>query len=447
MILCPPMEISYNAAVDIIERKAVELSADLQNSEECLPLTQVIGRVATRDYRAQFATPTFDSSAMDGYAVSSMYTESATEASPITMKVVGSVAAGDSQLYISNEVDNCVPPCVEIMTGARFPTSTSGPPFDSCIPIEHTKVLLCRNRSEKLIQIRNKIRPNQHRRLAGEDFHINDKIISVGETVTTHHVMALTSVGVSKIAVRKKVQIGIFSTGSEIHSQDQNVQSIADVNGPYLMTSLRSRGADVKFLGVLKDVFAEVEANIRSALCSGNFDLLISTGAVSVGKFDFIPRVLIQLGADIMFHGVTIRPGHPVLFAILPGEHRSQTPIFGLPGNPLAAAACLESLVMPYLIRFGIQRPTEPLRAMLKVRTKAASRVSPYDEFRHGLLEQHEDGWHCSLCDDQSPSKVKPFLHSNCFIHLQPGDRSETGTIVTCYPIGELRQEWQLARR
>jgi molybdopterin molybdotransferase len=336
------------------------------------------------------STPQYDTSAMDGYAVDSSQTFDASPTRPLLFEVRGTMAAGDAPISVNRKGFACV----EIMTGAQFPIG-----FDAVIPIEHT------TRKDGKVYIRQPALRNQHRRFAGNDFAEGDKILSKGSVVRAKHVMALASVGIVEIRVLK-IRVGIWSTGLEIANG-----MIPDVNGPYLFSALREIGVDVKFLGIIPD---DAEALAR-AIQGANFDLLLTTGAVSVGKFDFVRTSMDILNADVIFHHVAMRPGHPVLCASI--GHRT---FFGLPGNPIATAACFQFLVLPFITG---------CIPSIKAEISIPIATGTLDMFRHGKISDGK----AVINQQQSPAKVKPFSQSNCWVHVK--GNLKIGDSVDCYSL------------
>lgn len=429
---------------------------------EVISTVQAPGRRASQDVRAQFATPTFDSSAMDGYAVSSVLTATASNNSPRYLRVEGTIAAGDPPLSRSCDVDDAGRvSCVKIMTGAPFPQNSSGPMFDACIPVEHAEVVAEKS-GTTLLKIVNAPKPSQHRRWAGDDFSRGDVIISKGTEIRPHHVMALTSLGMRSVPVQRRLKATVLTTGAELQSttagsspHNEGPSQIADCNGPYLAAALSSIGVDAtRVSGVSDDLI-----NLRSCLANAasyDCDILITTGGVSAGDFDFVPRAITDLNGKVQFHHAAMRPGHPVLFALLPDCRDEKVPrdipVFGLPGNPIAAAACYRFLVVPYIESLlGLAR-VEPICCVLRDEgvESSTSRIEdgwtrcghkPYrksklvDVFRHGFMSLNRATNEVRLSSEQSPAKVQPFGNANCWVHIPAGvEEFGVGEMVDCYP-------------
>lgn len=471
------MAIPYHQALDVLAKTAKELSQKPKDDEDVVPITAAVGRICKLDYRSSYSTPPYDSSAMDGYALCSELTQKASVAHPLRFRNCGIIAAGDRPLSLACTSGDC-PPCVEIMTGARFPVSTSDLQFDSCIRVEDTKPGLGPD-GDMYVEIVQPVLPFQNRRFAGTDFQPDDLVISRGTEVKPPHIMALASLGISKIAVYRRLQIAVLSTGSELLSFESNSHDrcrIRDSNGPYIQALLGELGADVTYLGIMEDNQQEFEDTVRRTLATGSYDVFITTGAVSMGKFDFVRNGLTCLGADILIHKVAIRPGHPVLFAtlsseraglansrVLSGTHPNlplssvgearKTAMFGLPGNPMATAVSLRFLVAPYL-RYLHGQPLEspsflslatikPSSQLISGPMACGTAVKPIIKkpsylraFWHGRVKSTSSGATIEVYQDQGSSKIRPLVSADCWVVAPEGcEQVRAGDIVESFPL------------
>ena len=394
---------------------------------------------------------------MDGYAINSQVTQTASEHTPVICQVKETIAAGGEEVIINPTVSQAAkkkntPICVEIMTGARFPRVESSHPLDvldCCVKVEDTRPLSSSTvndgaeSSSRLIQILAPARPNQNKRLAGEDFRRGDMIVDRHVVVRPNHVMALASVGYECIEVLKKPRIALFSTGAEIvcrtvEEAASGHQQVSDVNGPYLTSVLRETFAcEVDFLGILEDNPTTAADTISEHIKRKQYDMVITTGAVSMGRYDFVPKALEMLDASVLFHKVAMKPGHPALFAKIPSvtnESKSRIPFFGLPGNPVAAAACLRFLVFPFLRCLLSQDIEKPGQAVIRSAVSNEQQVAPKDDsernviakfpsdrdvFRTGtIIHQSRNNLEVQMIQDHSPGKISPFLVADCWIHI-----------------------------
>lgn len=450
------MVLSYSTALAILDVVADDQRGSWQDAKMSIPLEEAVGRVAGCDLISNESTPAHDTSAMDGYAIRSESTRSATPETPVRFRVRGRIAAGDDprqtvQEHVSAEIDmKDVEPCIEIMTGAIFPDG-----FDACVKYEDTLTVVGEVLPAEIL-VTKPLARNANRRLTGSDVNKGDTILTAGTILQVSHVLPLASLGFVTVPVVAKPRVAVFSTGKELLSQSYGLAR--DINGPYLTTALNEIGAEVDFGGILDDDAAMLYRRLQTVARSGAYDVIITSGAVSKGRFDHVPAVLAQMDAEILFHGVAIRPGHPVLFALLPsGQSKDskrgrKTALFGLPGNPGAAAACFRFLVVPYLRRLTGQAQESPIIASLESpvsptagntvscnskRDGATTQTTSPDLFRHGvLLVTARGGLTVTQSREQSPAKLGPFATVNCWIHSRPHGQSklEAG-LAECYPI------------
>lgn len=461
---------SYNEAQSALLRVAADHSRSFTEDVQDVTIGDAVGRINNADIVSPISTPAFDTSAMDGYALSSQETWHASPSNPILFRVKGTMAAGDRPIAVSDNFRGVCAPCTEIMTGAQFPKPTEGQPFDACVRIEDTAPAISNGEdSRSYIQIMAPVRKDKNRRYAGNDIQRGDVIVAKGAAVAASHVMALASLGISQIPVRRKPRVGLWSTGSELVPHDaggSHEDHITNSNGPYVAASLRSCGVEVDELGILQDSVEDLIRALKKRLLLGKYDLLITTGAVSVGKFDMVPEGLRRLGAVVQFHRVAMRPGAPIMFATLPSghpmtnihgnfhgphassHHEVMTAFFGLPGNPMATAIGLRFFVMPYLRRLtgqGLETPmyaavVQPPNCLDSNGTSSATlpfnKSAKLDVFRHGQLVYTMRGPEVVMREDQGASKVGPWLRSNVWVHLPSGlDVVQPGDMLPCYQL------------
>lgn len=435
------MATSYSAARSKLEDAAshIQNNQDESKKHESVTLAEAIGRFAARDYLSPISTPEFDTSAMDGYAISSSLTNPATPETPVFFCIRGTIAAGDKPKSIFPQDHMALESCVEIMTGARFPEGEEI--LDACIKVEDTVRI---SGKVPCIAVSKPVSRYANRRFAGEDIQKGELVLRKGTLIRSSHIMPLASVGIDAIEVLKKPKVCIWSTGNELTSTTSHVR---DVNGVYLTAASKETGAEATFLGSIHDEVESLVRFIRERLEVSSTDIMITSGGVSVGKFDHVRQALEILGARIIFHGVSIRPGHPVLFALAPSPF-GEVAFFGLPGNPGAAAACFKFLTIPYIKLLLGQKSEEPVPARLKNMELGSSarksimdapnRGLNCDRIRPGILDLTGEGPKVHEAPGVlGPAKMKPFVEANCWIHIEANERLETGQMVSCYPMNE----------
>lgn len=331
------------------------------------------------------------------------------------------------------------------MTGAQFPRALAGEDdFDACVPIESTTEINDGNGSRRWRKVTKPVGKRQHRRPAGSDLRKGEVVVQKGETIKSGHILALASLGFSEVAVTRSIRVGVLSIGSELAPHDStyspNPNMILDANGPYLKATLDAAGINSRFLGLLKDDLCQISTVIRKN--NSNFDVLITSGGVSAGKFDYVRTAVEDIGGNVRFHKLAIRPGHPVLFANI-----EDTAFFGLPGNPIAAAACLKFLVMPYLSYLrGLKSESHILACLVSSINQTngttgelnfmpdQDKLAQLDIFRLGTLSEKGSVWEVEIEKDRSSGKVKPLLNANCWVHLPRASHCiPNGQMVKCF--------------
>ena len=321
--------------------RALEILEQLANSRR-LPVEQVTldrasGRVLAEAVVAQEELPAFDNSAMDGYAVRSKELETYAGVLPVLRRVI----AGDLVQAVHGVG------AVQIMTGAPIPAGG----FDAVVKVEDTESLEVNGIPS--IRVLANVRVGDHIRKRGSDFRAGTSAGTAGQIIDSAALMAFAALGIHEVPVRIRPRVRVLSTGNEL--QDPGTfplrpGCIWNATGLFLVESLRAAGAEVEYLGIAGDetegrsrVF---EAELARAL-KDRVDVLLTTGAVSMGVHDFIPRTVSESGGTIAFHRISIRPGKPLLVAEFPGQ--GPTVLIGIPGNPISSAVSFEFFVKPYL--------------------------------------------------------------------------------------------------
>ncbi len=391
-----------------------------------LPLDEAVGRVAAAPVAAGFSVPSFDNSAMDGFALAAADAAAARPEQPLRLPVAAVAAAGGGPtLWRPGTV-------VQIMTGAALPP---GP--DTVVPIENVTVERDGDGVARAVTLTAPPRPGAHIRRRGEDFTPGDALVTAGEHLTPHQVMALAALGVGRLEVAAPPLLTVLATGDEVRpvtaasaGEAPGGDAIFNVNSPYLRTAARLWGGEIEEGGQVPDTRAAFAEALRTLMARNRpGQMVLSTGAVSKGEFDFVPAALADVGADILFHRVAIRPGKPVLFALLPGG----VPFFGLPGNPISAAVGFRFFVVPLLrARLGLA-PERPWRLPL-ARSHA---VKPgYTVFLKAALSIGGGGTpRVEILPGQESFRIRPMLAANGWVAWDESCAElESGHLVDFYP-------------
>ncbi len=407
--------IDYQQALNIIESAVVPLPT------ASVPLGQASGCVVAEDVPSPNAVPPFDNSAMDGFAVRTTDTAAASEDAPVSLSVIGMVTAGET----AGDQPAASATAWEIMTGAPVPGG-----YDGVIPVEQVTVSRDKTGKPVTVTINQPVAKGRNLRRAGEDFSRGDALVTAGQQIHANQIMGLAAAGVGEISARKPARVAAITTGNELTDTASELEpgSIHDSNGPYLEAAIASIGADNAGVYRSRDSADELIGLVESL--QGKVDVILTTGGVSAGRMDFVPMALEQLGADILFHRVAIRPGKPVLFARLPDG----TLVFGLPGNPIAVAVGLRFFVVPAL-RCMYGQPVEHY-ATAKL-TEAHGKKPGMTFFAKARTRTDAAGQLIAeILPGQESFKISPLMRANCWAILDANtDRAEAGSTVLVAPL------------
>ncbi|OFZ21254.1 MAG: hypothetical protein A2X94_07290 [Bdellovibrionales bacterium GWB1_55_8] len=398
--------------------------------DERIPLEFAIGRRIRENVRSREPQPSFDNSAMDGFAVRSVECSD----SSVILSVLESIAAGDRPMTLGSGTDSRE--CVEIMTGAPLPASFDGAPFDAVVKVEEVEVLeKSADGRPRLIKINRAVSSGENVRRAGEDFAAGALLCQQGTVIHSQHLLALGAAGAGEVLVRRRPRVAVISTGNELMEVSAAALpkgTIRNSSAPFLIAALRDAGAEASYLGIVRDSEPEkLESMVQKLVKDGVIDVVITTGAVSMGRHDFIPDVLSRLGGQPVFHKTATRPGKPILFSTL-GE---QGPLawFGLPGNPVSTAVGFRFFVMPYLRALMGSFPELPVRRVLNQPAKKPEGLRTF------LLSTLMAENRVDVIPAQASFKVSPLLRADSWVILPEEGRSVSeGESVAVLPFSAL---------
>lgn len=305
--------IDQKTALKIVLRHSHSLGS------EKIGLTETLGRVLAENVRSDVDIPAFDRSAMDGFAVNSKDRSE-------TFEVIEDIPAGKVP---KKKIEPGQ--CARIMTGAMLPRDA-----DKVIKVEDTKLM-----SNDKCQMSNAGgKSNTSKR--GEDVRKGQLILKKGAKIRPQEAALLATVGKNPVKVTRLPRIAVISTGSEL-VEPSNVPKLGQIrnsNGSMLLVQLKRRGIDGKYLGIARDNFAATKKLVQKGLKAS--DILLLSGGVSVGDYDFVREVLKSCGVKIHFNQIAIKPGKPTVFGT-----KGQKLVFGLPGNPVSVLVVFELFVVP----------------------------------------------------------------------------------------------------
>jgi len=296
---------------------------------EKVDILTALGRVIGENIYSPSDIPPFDNSAMDGYAVKSEDTKDASIDHPAVLMVIEDLPAG----YVAKGKIK-KGEAIRIMTGAPLPQGV-----DSVVMVEDTEA------SGDKVKIFNEAETNQHIRKAGEDVKKGELVIPQGTVLRPAAIGMLASLKRSFVSVYQRPLVSILCTGDELVDVDGELKAgqIVSSNSYTLASQVNECGGIPLLLGIARDRKDELEQKFREGLRA---DVIISSAGVSVGDYDLVKGVLKDLGMEMKFWKVAMRPGQPLAFGTIGGK-----PTFGLPGNPVSSMVSFEQFVRPYLLK------------------------------------------------------------------------------------------------
>ncbi len=403
---------SFNEALKILKKGKIIIGNEYIKSSESL------NRISESNIYSNVNYPSANNSSFDGYAISANDTKNIKKNRSKTFKIIGSISAGNKPFKKKIKKFESV----EIMTGGIIPKG-----FNTIIPIE--KINFYQNKkNEKFILIKKKIRKFNNVRFAGSDYKKKQLVIKKGTVIQPNHILALKTLGVKKIRVKKKLNILFFSTGNEISNLDKiPIWKVRDSNSHYIGNLKNNFLFNFKNGGILKDHHQKYFKSKINKMLKSKIDIIITSGAVSSGKFDYIPSVVKQFKTSHYFKSVKIKPGKPVLFAKI-----NQKAVFGLPGNPISSAACFRFFVYPYIENILNLHHEKPIRAILKNNFEKDKNLTRFIKSKinttiNGKLE-------VKLLPGQESFRINSFVRSNVWGLLPQGQsKFKKGQIIDCF--------------
>lgn len=389
------MAINVEEALNLIYKLATPTQSEI------VPIENAIHRVLCETISAFYSLPSFDNSAMDGYAVR---VEDAGKT--LTQSCVIFAGNGDDIRLVEDQ-------CIRIMTGARIPQGC-----EAIVPIEEVSV------NADQITLPAAIKPSQHIRLKGEDIQAGMELLSEGTMLHAHHISLLASQGITHVKVFRRPRVALFSSGNELkmHYETLGSNQLYNTNTPTFAARSKELGCDVIFTGTATDSLESIQEHIRRAL---NADLIVTSGGVSVGDADFTKEAFASLGFEGAFESVDIKPGKPTTFGKI-----GDTLILNLPGNPLAAALCFELFGQSAIL--SLSGRSDKYLSTITTQIKEPFKMK---KGRRSLIPGWFDGASFNPSEKFGPGMVLPLSRANAFMMVDASvEGFEKGGAVKVIP-------------
>ncbi|WP_338776394.1 gephyrin-like molybdotransferase Glp [Metabacillus sp. FJAT-52054] len=391
---------------------------------ESVPLQQAYGRFLAVDLIADHDIPAFDRSPYDGFAIRS---EDTLGKKRVMLQVAGEIGAGSLHTKPAEPFE-----AVRIMTGAAIPKG-----FDAVVMLElvkeHTK------EGKKLIELNRAYNKGDNVSFKGEDTQEGTVLVKKGTVINAGISALLAAFGYHQVPVSVKPVIGVIATGSELLEVEEALEpgKIRNSNAYMILSQIERAGAEALYFGKLKDDFDSCYKTIQKAM--EQVDLLITTGGVSVGDYDYLPAIYEKLNAAVLFNKVAMRPGSVTTVAEVNGKL-----LFGLSGNPSACYVGFELFARPVIRKSqGNKQPhLKKVKAVLGADFKKAN---PFMRFVRGRIDFEEDG-RISVTPSgfNKSSAVSSLADADAFILLPGGTRGyEKGMLVDALLLNDVSgSEW-----
>ena len=361
--------VSIKKALEIIDENIGHVN------REIIPIEEGVGRVVARDYIADYDLPRFNNSAMDGFAIKLCNSGGVVEVEDI-------IYAGDR----AEDIEVKEGFGVKIMTGAVTPKGC-----EAIVPIEDIKEL-----DSGRIKLPDGIKLNSMVRFKGEDIKSGERFLSKYQRLNGYSLALLASQGVTHIEVFRRVRVVIFSTGEELKAHYERIEPHQLYNSNSLMFYGRAKelGCEVSYLNIAKDNINSLKEQIEESL---NADIILTSGGISVGDRDYTLQAFRELGMEVLFSKVDIKPGKPTTFGKI-----GNLAVINLPGNPLASAVNFEIFVKPAILKlsglgFKMEKVKAKLRGDIKLKREKDTAIL-------GIF----DGEYFTPLKSQKPGMVSP---------------------------------------
>ncbi len=382
--------INYNEALEIIKSEIEKLTL---HTEE-VDLLESFNRILAEDVIADVDLPPFDNSAVDGYAIK--FSERT------QWKIIGEISAGNFSSFTLTEND-----AVLITTGSKLP-----PNADTIIPIEDVEV----SGNNLLLKQNSFFKKGMNIRTQGNDLRKNEIAVHCFTKIDAKTIAVLASCGKEKVKVYSKLKTAILATGDELIPINEKPEGdkLRVSNIYSLYAAMKDLNHTVINFGFVKDDKEKITHKIKAAL-SMNIDLLITTGGVSVGKYDLLREIFQEEGVKEKFWKVNIKPGKPIYFGLYEKDEK-RILVFGLPGNPVSSLVNFYVFIKPAIEFLFRQNEIKSVTATLQndLKKKDGKR-----HFPRGILFEENGEWKVTSEFSQSSGNLVEMSRANCLIEIE----------------------------
>lgn len=370
-----------------------------------IPLEESLGLVLCREIKSSVNLPLFTNSAMDGYALRSVDTTGASMTGPVLLEIVATIKAGESAALRIRSGQ-----AAKIMTGAAVPEGA-----DAVVRIEDAA------ETYGQLSITSKVEKSANIRFEGEEIKKGETALPAGVLISPAVIGFLRELGMESVEIYMPPWVSLVVTGEELARRDEDIErgKIRDSNSVMLKAALSRDGVNILSAVTVSDNKTEIQSAVSSAIESS--DILITTGGVSVGDYDYVKEVFTSLGVKQIFWGIAQRPGGPMFFG-----KNGETLVFGLPGNPASSLVCYYEYIRP-AIRSMMGKKDIFLGEESAHLLNSVSKKAGKKHFLRGYVRTENGKRFVSTTGGQGSHMLKSFALSNCLIVLseEDADKSE----------------------
>jgi molybdopterin molybdotransferase len=418
IIKCDNMGQEFLNIMDADAVKEIIANIPIDKRVEKIQLENTLARILAEDVHATINLPPFRRVSMDGYAVISKDTFSASEDNPISLKLREVIGAGDIP---NNKLERGF--CSEVSTGAPVPENADG-----VVMVEHTDI-----QGENVL-IYESSAIGQNIAKEGSDIKSGELLLSAGTRITPDKIGVLSAIGMKEVPVYQKPKVAIISTGNEIinNTEELTYGKIYDINSQTISSAVRSCGCTPVHTGIVRDDYNLLKTKINEFK---DVDLIITSGGTSAGTGDILREVLEDLG-EVLVHGISVKPGKPTIIGRLENVGDPKY-LFGLPGYPVAALMVFHVFFAPLLRRMAsLDEPTNLMDSGI-LELELASRYRPARGRTHYLLVKIKDDNAVPILKDSGA--ITALAEADGFVEIPKNvEIIEKGTIVKVFPLGGL---------
>jgi molybdopterin molybdotransferase len=367
-------------------------------------LLDALGRVLVEDVLSEEDRPSFDNSAMDGYAV---HWEDIKDA-PVELLVVGEIPAGAEETFELPR--GCA---VKIFTGAPIPKGAT-----AVVPVEYTEA------KDGKVLIKETFKEGANIRRKGEELKAGEIVLQKGTFLRHYEVGLLASLNKVQVEVSRRPRVAVLSTGDEIKDLGEPITKPSQIrtsNGYTIMAGISLAGGEPHYLGIvpdepdrLKKVLSQLE----------DYDVFITTGGVSMGDRDYIKTLVEDVGVKVHFHKVRIKPAKPILF----GTYKEGKGLFfGIPGNPVSCAMAFDLIVKPAFLKMQSAKDYMPKTLWARLKRDFSRRDAERREFVRAVLSLEEQQLVCDFSPKLQSHMLTSYVGANCYMIVKEGVKELKG--------------------